>query len=203
MKQCCECKENINLEASRCRHCTAIQGWRRLVRAPIIIAGLVLTIVSIVASEPIKKFFDQKNASIQAVVTDGDFYKTNITLTNEGTRAATLQNIKIEGMTNQGHLASYYLTSDLDGKLIEPGKSYVTTATSNHLVPRFIERMRSMPLKEMYGFKENCRLLIDYIDVNGEEIIRPYPFMCDPLDSEPRGGIATRVKPEGIPIKTE
>lgn len=199
MAQCYECKEDIKTGAIKCPHCASVQGWRRLLRAPLIITGLTLTIVSILASDPIKRFLDPKTAVIQPVIVSGDFYKANITLTNEGTRAATLVNIKIEGKTNQGHRASYFLKSDLDGKLLEPGKSYVTTASNGSLIPGFIERMRSTPLKRMYGFTENCRLLIDYIDVNGDELIRLYPYMCDPIDSEPRGGISIKVEsPESV-----
>ncbi|MBY8957122.1 hypothetical protein J1G18_07475 [Pseudomonas sp. MIS38] len=201
MKECYACKEEIKDKAVKCRHCSAIQGWMRLLSAPIVITGLVLTIVSIYASEPIKKFLDPKSAVIEAVIPSGNFHQISITLTNEGTRTATLLNFKIEGRTNQGRMTSYRLKSDLDGKLIEPGKPYAAIASNSELIPSFIERMRSAPLKEMHGFKENCRLLIDYVDFNGQELIKPFPFMCDPLDSDPRPGLPITTEPRGIPLK--
>lgn len=201
MKECRECKEEIKRQALKCRHCGAIQGWRRYLSAPIITIGLILTIVSIFASEPIKKFLDPKSAVIEAVIPSGNFRQITITFTNEGTRTATLLNFKIEGRTNQGRMVSYHLKSELDGKLIEPGKPYAAIASNDQLIPAFIERMRSRPLKEMHGFTENCRLLIDYVDFNGQELIKPFPFMCDPLDSDPRPGLPITTESRGIPLK--
>jgi len=182
MSQCCECKEEIRDDAIRCRHCSSIQGWRRILRAPWLTCTLMLTIVSILAAEPVKNFLDPKKADIQPAITDGDFYRTNITLTNKGTRAATLVSIKIEGRSKDGLSTTWYLRSNLDGQILEAGKSYVTTASNGDLIPGFVNRMRSAPLKQIHGFSENCRLLIDYTDINGQEFILPYPFMCDPVD---------------------
>lgn len=189
MDQCCECKEDIKNGATRCPHCSAVQGWRRLLRTPLIICGFILTIVSILAADPVKRFTDPKRADIQPSIIGGDYLRTKIMLTNMGTRAATLVKIKIDGETKQGHTGTWYLKSNLDGELLEPGKSYVTEASNGDVIPGFVERLRSTPLKHIYGATDNCRLLIDYVEVNGKEFTLSYPFMCDPVDIGARGGL--------------
>ncbi|MBD9545245.1 MULTISPECIES: hypothetical protein [unclassified Pseudomonas] len=140
---------------------------------------------------------DPQKASMLAAITDGDYSKINITLTNAGTRAATLKNMKIEGTTKQGQLALWFLNSSLDGAILEPGKSYVTVASNVDRIPGIVEPMRSVPLRKMYGFTDNCRLLIEYVDVNGQGFIYPYPFMCDPIDWNYRGGLDESVRRKG------
>lgn len=189
IKQCNKCKEVIKIGAVRCRHCSSLQGWRRLLKVPLVVLTVILTVASIFSSDVIKRFVDPKSAIIQSIITDGDHHKIELMLTNEGTRAATLLNITISGKTTEGYLASYSMKSDLDGKLMEPGKTYSTTASSGYLIPRVVEHMRSEPLKKIYGFTDNCRLLVEYIDTNGQHLIRPYPFMCDPISNNPKGGL--------------
>ncbi|UST71407.1 MULTISPECIES: hypothetical protein [Pseudomonas] len=189
MKQCDECKESIKINATRCHHCTVLQGWRRLIKIPLIMLTVILTVASIFSSEVIKKITDPKTAIIQSVIIDGSNREVAFMVTNEGSRAATLSNVKIEGQTTEGYSASYLMKSDLDGKLLEPSHTYRGLATG-YIIPKPVEHQRSIPLKEIYGFADNCRLLIEYVDINGQHIIRPYPFMCDPISANPKGGLS-------------
>ncbi len=182
MLQCCECRQDIRHSAIRCHYCTAIQGWHRWIKIPLIICGFSLTIVSIWAADPTKQILDPKVAHIQPSIIAGDHSGITVALSNNGTRPATLVELQITSKGDSGLPSSWYLRSDFDGKILEPSKSYIIDASNGGMIPGFIDRFRSGILKEKYGFSENCYLLIDYIDMNGQERILSYPFMCDPID---------------------
>lgn len=168
-----------------------------------IVCGFILTIVSILAADPVKRFTDPKKADIQPSIIGGDHLRTKIMLTNMGTRAATLVGVKIDGETKQGHTGTWFLKSNLDGQLLESGKSYVTEASNGDVIPGFVESFRRTPLKHIYGATDNCRLLIDYVEVNGKEFTLSYPFMCDPVDMEARGSLFIDSESEDTSIKVE
>lgn len=182
MRLCCECKETIKLNATKCFHCSSVQGWRRLLRAPLIFFGFALTIVSIWAADPIKQILDPKTANIRPSIISGDYRQIKIMLTNLGTRSATVISLEISARTKQGHIGTWYLITDLDGKLLEPKKSFIVTASNGEKIPSFVERFRSNSLKKLYNYPDNCILLVNYLEVNGQETSASYPFMCDPVE---------------------
>lgn len=194
MVLCCACQEEINLNATRCKHCSAVQGWRRFIGSPLILSGFTLTLISIWAAEPVKKLLDPQKAEIQISLTGGDHLHTDFMISNYGSRPATLEKIQIQSKTKHGY-ATWYLQSKMDGKLLDSGKTYIVNASNGSVIPGVIEHERKQILKSKFGFAENCELLINYIETNGTKIILSYPFMCDPVDFDAHTGGINFEKP--------
>ncbi|MGU9830528.1 hypothetical protein [Pseudomonas sp. LF242] len=181
MKLCCACREEINNKATRCKHCSAAQGWRRFIGSPLMLAGFALTLVSIWAAEPVKRLLDPQKAVIQISMTGGDHLHANFMISNNGSRPATLEKIQIRSKTKFGY-STWYLHSDMDEKLLETGKTYIINASNGSLIPGVIEHERKQILRSNFGFVDNCELLVNYIETNGTKVILSYPFMCDPVN---------------------
>ncbi|WP_193427666.1 hypothetical protein [Pseudomonas citronellolis] len=188
--------ETIHAEASRCHHCGQIQGWRRFIGSPTSIVALVLSLLSIAATKPVEKLFDAERANFQISITGGDFTAAQLMVLNIGSKPATLDAMEIMSKSN-GSSKTWYLYSSTDGEILEPGKSYKIKATNPSLIPKVIEPERSAVLKSQFAFEDNCLLIVKYIEVTGQKIVRSQPFMCE---SPPEHGGLDPVKP-GIPLE--
>lgn len=188
--------EPIHVEASRCHHCGQIQGWRRFIGSPTSIVALILSLLSIAATKPVEKLFDAERADFQISITGGDFFAAQLVLLNISSKPATLDALEIMSKSNDGS-TSWYLHSSTDGEILEPGKSYKIKATNSSLIPKVIEPERRSVLKSQFSFEDNCLLIVKYIEMTGQKVVRSQPFMCD-LPPE-HGGFAP-VKAE-IPLE--
>jgi hypothetical protein len=130
LNNCRECKQTINVGATKCHHCGAYQNWLRFLGTSALLAGFVLTWVSIWAAPPIKQMLEAKRADIKVSILDGDFSHMTFMISNTGNQPAGLAQIEIESKLKHGS-GSWYLYSDLDKKLIEPGKAYVSNVRTS------------------------------------------------------------------------
>lgn len=176
--QCRACMEIIHVDASRCHHCGQIQGWRRFIGSPTSIVALILSLLSIAATKPVEKLFDAERADFQVSITGGDFYAAQLMIFNIGSKPATLDGLEIMSKSN-GRSTTWYLNSSTDGEILESGKSYKIKATNSGLIPKIVEPEFSAILQSKFNFEDNCLLIVKYIEVTGQKVIRSQPFMCD------------------------
>jgi hypothetical protein len=180
MAICCECKEQINQAATRCHHCTAQQGWLRfMVKGPVV-ATFVLTMVSIMSAQPIAELIQKKTAEINVSILEGDFLHTTFMVSNTGNRPAGLTQVEITTEGKYGG-ASWYLITDLDNKLIEPGKAYVLKGANGSAIPEPLshEHLAAMT-KAGVKPEEKCDLVLQYVQMNGTKYYQHLPFACNP-----------------------
>lgn len=181
MIPCRECKEPINDGATKCPHCTAQQNWFRLFGNGAVLAGLALALVSIWTAKPIVEFFDAKKADINVSILDGDNLHMIFMVSNTGSRPAGLLQIEIQSKT-KGGTGSWYLRSDLDKKLIEPGKAYVLNASNGSVIPSPISHEIRSVLHDKNISAESCDLVLQYVQMNGTKVYQYFPFPCYPVD---------------------
>lgn len=175
---CRECKEPINIGATRCHHCSAHQSWLRFLGNGAMTAGaLALTLVSIWAAQPIKDFFDPQKADINVSILEGNALHTIFMVSNTGSRPAGLVQIGIESKL-KGGTGTWYLSSELDKKLIEPGKAYVLKASNGSVIPTPVSHEVLAVLSGKVAIKENCALVLQYVEMNGTKIYKHFPFVC-------------------------
>ena len=155
MSSCRECKQPLNQEAIKCHECGAYQNWRRFVSSSGLLAGFVLTWVSIWAAPPIKELLESKRADIKVSILKGDHSHVTFMVSNVGNRSAGLSQIEIES-TPKNKSISWYLYSELDNKLIEPGKAYIVKASNGSVIPSAIPH----ELRRIMPEKANCNLVI-------------------------------------------
>lgn len=182
MKQCCACKLEIRADATRCSHCSSIQGWRRVFTTPVLICSSIITILSVGALEPIKNILTPPRADIRPAIVGGDFHSIRFTLTNLGARAATLVNVEISGKTKKGLSGTWFVTTPLDGKVLESGKSYEAQASNGSLIPGVVDSYRATAIRGILGYSDNCQLVLTYAEVDGQQVRTSYPYMCDAID---------------------
>lgn len=196
LEKCCfACKEIIHVHAIRCRQCGQPQGWRRFVNSPTSVVALVLSLLSIAATKPVERLFDAQRAELQISITGGDYKTAQLMLTNNGSKPATLVafEIKSKATTNT---KTWFLASNTDGEILEPGKTYNIRASTDESIPKIVEAERRAILKSKYALSDNCELIAKYIEETGQKVVRVQPFMCD---TPPEKGGLHPGKP-GIPI---
>lgn len=185
MTLCRECKQQINDGAKRCHHCTAHQNWFRFLNNGSLIVGLVLALLSTMAAQPVVNFLDSKKAEINVSILEGDYLHSVFMASNTGSRPAGLQKVTIEAKT-KGGTGFWYLHSELDKKLLEPGKAYVLNASNGSLIPTPIPHEINAILHEKEIRPEICNLVLDFVQMNGTKVIQKTPFPCYPVDLENR-----------------
>jgi hypothetical protein len=178
MNSCCECKEEVKDDATRCPHCGAYQNWRRHLGAGVIVPGFVLTLVSIWAAPPVTDLLATKRAEVAVSILEGDALHTTFLVANTGNQPAGLSDISVDSALK----GTWYLKSDLDKKLLEPGKAYVVTASNGSLIPEVVSHEILAALASKGGVKKNCTLMLGYVQMNGTKEILNYPFACIPHD---------------------
>jgi len=182
MIPCCECKQPINDGATRCHHCTAHQSWHlRILNNGTLIVGLALALLSILAAQPVVNFFDSKTAEINVSILEGDFMHTTFMVSNTGSRPAGLQQIEIQAKTKSGS-GTWLLHSDLDKKLIEPGKAYVLNASNGSVIPSPIPHEINAVLYGKNISAKSCDLVLQYVQMNGTKVFHPFQFPCYPVE---------------------
>lgn len=106
-------------------------------------------------------------------------------LSNVGNQPAGLSQVEIKGKTKYGS-ASWYIKSDFDKKLIEPAKAYIIKASNEGFTPmpqHISHEFRSFYRSQLgEPLKEECDLVIQYVQLNGVKEYLYHPFPCDVID---------------------
>lgn len=178
---CRECKQPIPDNAVKCHHCSSHQDWRRFLGLGSTVAAFVLTLLSIWAVPSVYSLFQAQTADLHFSVIGGDDYKISLMLSNSGNRAAVLTGIELNSRLKNGGVATYFLRSDRDHQLIEPGKSWIVDAGNGEVIPKYIERIMQMALRERKISAPECSLDIHFVQFSGAEEIYNVPFPCMPL----------------------
>lgn len=180
MIPCRECKQLIIDGAKRCHYCTAHQNWFRFLNNGALIVGLALAMLSIFALQPVINFFDSKKAEINVSILEGDNLHTIFMVSNTGSRPAGLQSIEIESKAKEG-AGLWYLQSELDKKLLEPGKAYILNASNGSVIPAPIPHEINALLYGKDISAESCDLILEYVQMNGTKVFHPTSFPCYPV----------------------
>lgn len=178
-KKCRECRQAISRDATRCHHCTAYQNYFRFLGTAALLAGFALTLISILLAPPIKDLFEEKKADITISILEGDFNNITFMISNMGNRPAGLSQIEIDATLKYGE-GAWYLYSDLDKKLIEPGKAYIVKASNGSAIPAAMsQEIQSVIQKNNMPAKNNqCKLVIQYVQMDGTKYYMSHPFFC-------------------------
>lgn len=180
MNQCRECRETINAGATRCHHCSAHQNWIRFFNNGTLFAGLVLALLSITTAQPVVSFLDSKKAEITVSILEGDHLHTVFMVSNTGSRPAGLQQVTINANTIGGS-GTWYLHSELDKKLLEPGKAYVLDASNGSVIPSPIPHEINAVLYGKNFKPETCQLVLEFVQMDGTKAIQSTSFPCYPI----------------------
>ena len=192
MGLCRECKQKINVNATRCHYCGANQDWMRYITGRLgllTLTALLVSLVTILTAQPIRDRFVAKRADISVSILEGDGLYTTFMVSNVGNRAAGLAQITIESR-NRKTSATWYLTSDLDKKIIEPGKSYMIKASNGGEVPAVLPLEEASAIKTVINdVSPNYNLVLSYFQANGRKEVLYIPFVGRPTINEIRSGV--------------
>lgn len=145
--------------------------------------GLAVALVSILAAQPVVNFFDSKKAEINVSILEGDYLHTIFMVSNTGSRPAGLLKVEIKAKT-KGGTGTWYLHSELDKKLLEPGKAYVLNASNGSVIPAPIPHEINSVLYGKNVSPETCNLVLEYVQMNGTKVFQSTPFPCYPVNTE-------------------
>ncbi|HQT32223.1 MAG TPA: hypothetical protein PLE48_15375 [Thiobacillus sp.] len=179
----------MNAGATRCHHCTAHQNWFRFLNNGTLIVGLVLALLSIMAAQPVASFLDSKKAEITVSILEGDYLHTVFMVSNTGSRPAGLQQVTINAKTKGGS-GTWYLQSELDKKLLEPGNAYVLNASNGSVIPAPIPHEINAVLYGRNINPETCNLVLEFVQMNGTKVFQATPFPCYPVANNSRDPLA-------------
>lgn len=177
-KLCCECSQSIKIASKKCHHCGSYQNWYRFIGIYAVIAGFILTIISILAAQPIKDLIENKRADLKVSILKSDHTSMVFMLSNIGKRPAGLVQIDIESRNMSGNLKSWFLESDIDESLIEPDKAYIIKGSNDGVIPQHIPHEVQAAMKDQKIVGKTCDLVVNYIQLNGQKEKLIYPFRC-------------------------
>ncbi|WP_211456520.1 hypothetical protein [Comamonas brasiliensis] len=103
-------------------------------------------------------------------------------VSNTGSRPAGLQRVTIDKKTKEGS-RTWYLQSDLDKKLLEPGKAYVLDASNGSAIPAPIPHEINAVLYGRDISPETCNLALEFVQMNGIKVFQSIEFSCFPVDN--------------------
>jgi hypothetical protein len=181
MKICRDCKKEIPIDAKKCFQCGAYQNWMRYFNQSLLIAGFLLTWLSIWAAPPIVKMLDSQRADINVSILEGDHTQITFMIANSGSQPAGLSQIEIESKTTSDLYSSWYLKTKLDKSLLEPGKAYIVEANNGSTVPAAVSHEIQSAMSHMHDIEmdKNCRLVVQYVQMSGTKEYLYHPFSCD------------------------
>ncbi|MCF7373784.1 hypothetical protein L3V27_23155 [Vibrio sp. J2-3(2022)] len=190
VNKCKECKSDINEEATKCAQCGSFQNWRRYFNSIAIVAGFILTWLSIWTAPPIKELRMDRNAEIKISILDGDFTQLTFMLSNIGNSPAALSQIMISSKLESGIKPTWYLYSELDKKLLLPNQAHVVKASNSSVIPSAVPHEFVVAYNERYGKAQaNCHLVLEYIQLDGSKRFESLPFVCHPVDPSNESGL--------------
>lgn len=188
---CRACKESLRPGATKCADCGSEQRKVTLNSIALFIgAVLSVTSLSAIGLNAGKNLFDPKAASLSGAVASGDSHAIYFTVSNKGTRAATVIDVMVEGpytgptckrpMTFGTRAESSEIT-----KVIEPGKMYAIVARLgggfSELPTTFTpEALLDKSLPAKLGSGMSCRLSVSYIDFDNSVKNFAIPYLCLP-----------------------
>ncbi len=182
MKECRDCIQPIKDKAIKCNHCGAYQNWLRFIGTGTLLAGFVLTWISIWAASPIKDAIEPKHADLKISILDSDYSHITFMISNVGNRSAGLVQIEIEAKGEFGP-TTWYLNSELDKQLLDPGKAYIVEASNNHAIPKaHSQEVQAYLSGKGIKFEKNCDLVLQYVQLNGNKEYLYYSFPCDKVE---------------------
>ena len=102
-------------------------------------------------------------------------------VSNTGSRPAGLQRVEIKAETKAG-AGIWYLHSELDKKLLEPGKAYILNASNGSVIPAPIPHEINAMLYGRNISAETCDLVLEYVQMNGTKTFHQTQFPCYPVN---------------------
>lgn len=133
------------------------------------------------AAQPVVNFLDSKKAEIAVSILEGDHLHTIFMVSNTGSRPAGLQQVTISAITKSGSV-TWYLRSELDKKLLEPGKAYILNASNGSVIPAPIPSEINAILYGKNVSPQTCNLMLEFVQMNGSKDSKSTPFPCFPVD---------------------
>ena len=91
-------------------------------------------------------------------------------LTNNGSKPATLVAFEITSKATT-NTKTWFLVSNADGEILEPGKSYKIRASTDESIPKIVEADRRAILKSQYALADNYELTAKYIEATGQKVV--------------------------------
>lgn len=181
-KSCCDCNQSIKIASKKCHHCGSYQNWYRFIGIYAVVAGFILTIISILAAQPIKDLIENKRADLKVSILKSDNTSMVFMLSNIGKRPAGLIQIDIESKNINGNLKTWFLESSINKSLIEPDKAYIIKGSNDGVIPLHIPHEIQAVMKDRQIIGKTCDLVVNYIQLNGQKEKLIYPFKCFDFD---------------------
>ena len=142
-----------------------------------LLIGVVLTVLTIYVQPPVKDLFDAKKAELSVALLESNALQTTFMLSNTGSRPAALEGVEI---TSDDH-ATYYLRTELDRQLVEPGKAYILHAKNVTAIPEPLSHEILMTLaRRNIRPADNCRLVLKVIQMQAIKEYINFRFPCRP-----------------------
>jgi ribosomal protein L40E len=203
MSVCRECKQTISEGASKCHNCGAYQNWRRFISSSALLAGFVLTWISIWAAPPVNKMLQDNRADLKISVIEGSNKEISFMLSNVGNQPAGLSQIVIESKNRHGFSTWWHIRNDLDLRLLEPGKAHIIKGSNGSIIPEHIAHEFQVAWQRQYGkpMKKECDLVVQYVQLDGTKEYLYHPFPCQ--DIEPINKIIKQLKQNDQNIQTK
>ncbi|CCO45876.1 hypothetical protein VIBNISOn1_1600021 [Vibrio nigripulchritudo SOn1] len=181
LSQCIECKSELKAGAKKCAQCGSVQNWRRYTSPAVIVAGFILTWLSIWTAPPVKALFVEHKAEIKISILEGDHTKLTFMLSNIGNSPAALSEISIYNVDESGVEMTSYLNSVLDNQLLRENEAHIVTASNQSSIPSVIPHEILAAYTERYGAIDyNCYLILEYVQLSGTKEYLYSPFACYP-----------------------
>jgi hypothetical protein len=174
-KGCVACSQPIAKSATKCHHCTADQGWLRYVGITTLLIGIELTVLTIYVQPPVKDLFDAKKAELSVALLESDMLQTTVMLSNTGSRPAALDGIELTSSDN----TTYFLHSELDKQLIEPGKAYILHAKNGTAIPEPLSpEVLTVLAHRKITLNANCKLVLKIIQMQAIKEYVNFSYPC-------------------------
>ncbi|WP_146042235.1 hypothetical protein [Chromobacterium sinusclupearum] len=183
-KRCTSCKELIHYQATKCAHCGEYQTTRKIITSGLpILAGFILTSLSIITALPIKNLIEKQQPIIQIAILNSNSHDMTFMVTNVGNQPAGVASVEIDANFTNGDYSTHYLQVGIDKGLIEPNKAYIIKAENGSPIPWTMppDIIQNLPVKIKQSLGNACKLSINYVRVDGRAESASLPFSCIPI----------------------
>lgn len=189
LKNCNACKESIDKQASKCKHCGSSQNFFSKLNSFSLILSLVATFLSLIAiSAPvITNIFLDKKPELKGVMLEGSADTIKFSLFNVGKAPTSIKGVHLSYYLDDGsHMTHMLEGKDID-KIVEPGKVYyfiAKTQDGSHLPLQTNPGGKSAYDELLPGV---CTLKVIHHDFDDEELdIRiDYKCLAAPVPNNP------------------
>lgn len=183
-KKCINCKEDIYLDAKKCKHCDSFQDSLKYKNELAYIIILLTIVISVITfynqlNEIIKNMNHEKISKLEFDVIDTYDDHLKILIRNEGNIPAVIKSASISNYLKNGPLTNCRIPLD-NPILVKPNEYIIQKIYPYCAIPRSIKETNKFLLSDLKKIpkKALCKIILDVMQQGNIQQYKSLEFKC-------------------------